>query len=175
MGNPPVVPGQPVERHDLAVVPLRLLRRDPEGERGAFRLQAGGLQRLACLERDRPREVVPTRLDRIRRAPEHLGALPGGELAGRLERPDGTRDRRLDLGGAGAVHEGDRRSVVGAAHLVGVAGGDVPAADERRELERCRNGRHRVDVLVDAAARTVARGYRERRPHGRGRTEYWLR
>jgi hypothetical protein len=53
-----VVAGQPVERDDLAVDPLRLLGRDAERERGAVGLDARRLDRLARLERDRARELV---------------------------------------------------------------------------------------------------------------------
>src|SRR5581483_4398847 len=58
LGTPSLVPRQPIERDDLAVDALRLLRRDLEREDRAVDLDAGRLQRLPRLERDRARELV---------------------------------------------------------------------------------------------------------------------
>src|SRR5262249_8974426 len=127
--------GQPVEPDQLAVDALRLLRGHAERERRALGLEPRGLDRLARLERDRAAEVVARRVDRVGDRVQDLRAAPGRQLAGHLERAHGARDRGLDLVRAGAMDHRDEVVVVGAAHLVGAAGGDRASADDGGELE----------------------------------------
>ena len=111
--------GQPVERHDLAVDPLRLLGGDAERERGAVDLDARRLDRLARLERDRAREVVALRPSIAPAIRARISARRhDGSFRVVLERAHGAGDRALDLLRAGAVDDGDERVVVRAAHLV---------------------------------------------------------
>ena len=88
-----VVPGDPVERHDLPVDPLRLLGGDRERECGAVDFDARGADRLSRLERDRARKFVAARGHAGADLLQDLRALPRRQAARRLERVDRSCDR----------------------------------------------------------------------------------
>ena len=169
-----------VHRHHLAGELARLDRGEREGGHRARGLDAGGLERLAGLGRDRLRDLLVAAAEVARDADEDLGALvrrqrlPHRRLGG-VDRPPG-------LGGARLRDPPDDVAGVGGAHLDPVAGLDPLAADQQLLLGRCR--RHPLSLCSglwpsgsadrrrrsqpDRAAERLACGDARRRARGAG-------
>ena len=114
--------------------PLRLLGRDPERERRALGLAARGLDRLAGLERDRPREVFAPAVDRVAIAPSTSARCHAGSLRVIWNARPAPAIAASISSGPGAVDDRDGRVVVRAPHLVRAPGPERSSADDGREL-----------------------------------------
>lgn len=76
MRNTPLISGQPVERDDLAVVALRLFRRNLEGIHSAIYFQSCRSQRLSGFQRDDAREFLAPRRNALTHLQQHSFTLP---------------------------------------------------------------------------------------------------
>ena len=181
--------GRRVHRDDVSGELPGLDRRHRERGGRARRLDAGGLDRLPCLGRDRPRDLVRALVHEPSRPLEDRGPLVGRKRLRQrsLGGVDGApRDARVALRDAARA-----RAVVGRAHVDPVARLDPLATDEelplgrgRRHPRKCnpssraarhalrevRRGQHRVPGRRRGAARPRVRlrlGL-ESRPHVAG-------
>ena len=91
-----------VERQHLALLGLERRRRRRERRRRAFGFRPRGLQRLAGLGRDRPRQLVPPPLELGGDRSQNRDAGERGNRPGLLERENGPPDGGFDVfGGRG--------------------------------------------------------------------------
>ena len=100
----------------------------------ALRLDRGGLDRLARLGGDRQRQLVDPLADQLGGAVEDLGARVLGEVGG-LEGLVGGPRRAVDERRVALGDPADRGAVVGAPHLVPLAGLDPLAGGEELVID----------------------------------------